>query len=92
MRIVAYNTLRDKLTSALLLLFPDLKLPFMLYVDASTTGLGAALKQVQVIEGFKKEGPIVFISRQLKGSEAKYGASQIECLCLVLALDKIDYS
>ena len=55
------------------------------------TGLGAALHQVQVIEGLKREGPIVFISRQLKDSEAKYGASQLECLCLVWALDKLHY-
>jgi len=55
------------------------------------TGLGAALDQVQVIKGLNREGPIVFISRQLKDSEAKYGASQLECLCLVWALDKLHY-
>ncbi|KAI7947435.1 hypothetical protein MJO28_009343 [Puccinia striiformis f. sp. tritici] len=90
-RIAAYNLLKDRLTSAPLLLFPDWKLPFKLYVDASMTGLGAALHQVQVIEGLKKEGPIVFISRQLKDSEGRYGASQLECLCLVWALDKLHY-
>ena len=90
-RIVAYNCLKEKLTTAPLLLFPDWGLPFKLYVDASMTGLGAALHQVQVIEGLKREGPIVFISRQLKDRDAKYGASQLECLCLVWALDKLHY-
>ena len=90
-RILAYNLLKQKLTTAPLLLFPDWELPFKLYVDASMTGLGAALHQIQIIDGFKKEGPIVFISRQLKDSETRYGASQLECLCLVWALDKLHY-
>jgi hypothetical protein len=90
-RLEAYNLLIEKLTSAPLLLFPDWQLPFKLYVDASMTGLGAALHQVQIIDGIKREGPIVFISRQLKDSEGKYGASQLECLCLVWALDKLHY-
>ena len=90
-RIVAYNLLKEKLTTAPLLLFPDWAHPFTLYVDASMTGLGAALHQVQVIDGVRKEGPIVFISRQLKDSETRYGASQLECLCLVWALEKLHY-
>ena len=32
-----------------------------------------------------------FISRQLKNSESRYGASHLECLCLVWALDKLYY-
>jgi hypothetical protein len=84
-RLEAYNLLVKKLTAAPLLLFTDWQLPFKLYVDASMTGLGAALHQVQVIDGIKKEEPIVFISRQLKDSEGRYGASQLKCLCLVWA-------
>ena len=34
---------------------------------------------------------ICFISRQLRKSEYKYGASQLECLCLVWALEKLHY-
>ncbi|KAI7959012.1 hypothetical protein MJO28_002803 [Puccinia striiformis f. sp. tritici] len=90
-RIAAYDLLKIRLTSAPLLLFQDWKLPFKLYVDASMTGLGAALHQVQIIDDIKREGPIVFISRQLKDSEGRYGASQLECLCLVWALDKLHY-
>ena len=37
------------------------------------------------------EGPICFISRKLKDSEMKYGATQLECLCLVWALEKLYY-
>ncbi|MBW0502155.1 hypothetical protein O181_041870 [Austropuccinia psidii MF-1] len=31
------------------------------------------------------------MSRQLKDSEARYGATQTECLCLVSALEKLHY-
>jgi hypothetical protein len=65
-RLLAYKILIEKLTTAPLLLFPNWKLPFKLYVDSSMVGLGAALHQVQIIDGVLKEGPIVFISRQVK--------------------------
>ncbi|MBW0516139.1 hypothetical protein O181_055854 [Austropuccinia psidii MF-1] len=65
---------------------PDLKLPFKLYIDASGDGIGAALKQVQIINDKPVEGTICFISRKIKPTEARYGESQMECLCLVWAL------
>ncbi|MBW0466030.1 hypothetical protein O181_005745 [Austropuccinia psidii MF-1] len=37
------------------------------------------------------EGPICFISRQIKTTEAMYGASQMEGLCLVWTLEKLHY-
>ena len=37
------------------------------------------------------EGPVVFISRQLKDSETRYGSPQLEALALVWALDKLHY-
>ncbi|MBW0571452.1 hypothetical protein O181_111167 [Austropuccinia psidii MF-1] len=60
-----------------------LKLPFNLYIDASGDGLGAALHQVQIINDKAVEGPTCFTSRKIKPTESRYGASQIECLCLV---------
>ncbi|MBW0542608.1 hypothetical protein O181_082323 [Austropuccinia psidii MF-1] len=82
-RVTAFEYLRHLLTTAPLLLMPDFKLPFKLYVDASGDGLGAALHQVQIINDKPVEGPIFFISRQIKPTEARYGASQMEGLCLV---------
>ncbi|MBW0518783.1 hypothetical protein O181_058498 [Austropuccinia psidii MF-1] len=90
-RVKAFESLRQALTTAPLLLMPDFKLPFKLYIDASGDGLGAALHQVQIINDKRVEGPICFISRQIKPSEARYGASQMECLCLVWALEKLNY-
>ncbi|MBW0513046.1 hypothetical protein O181_052761 [Austropuccinia psidii MF-1] len=90
-RVKAFEYLRQALTTAPLLLMPDFKLPFKLYIDASGDGLGAALHQVQIINDKPVEGPICFISRQIKPTEARYGASQMECLCLFWALEKLNY-
>ncbi|MBW0543523.1 hypothetical protein O181_083238 [Austropuccinia psidii MF-1] len=89
-RVKAFESLRQALTTAPLLLMPYFKLPFKLYVDASGDGLGAALHQVHIINDKPVEGPICFISRQIKPTEARYRASQMECLCLVWALEKLN--
>ncbi|MBW0510633.1 hypothetical protein O181_050348 [Austropuccinia psidii MF-1] len=78
-----FESLRQALTTSPLLLMP--------VIDASGDGLGAALLQVQIINDKPVEGGICFISRQIKPTEARYGASQIECLCLVWALEKLNY-
>ncbi|MBW0580284.1 hypothetical protein O181_119999 [Austropuccinia psidii MF-1] len=70
---------------------PYFKLPFKLYIDSSGDGLGASLHQVQITNDKPVEGPICFISRQIKPTEARYGTSQMECLCLVWASEKPTY-
>ncbi|MBW0511486.1 hypothetical protein O181_051201 [Austropuccinia psidii MF-1] len=90
-RVKAFESLRQALTTAPLLLMPDFKLPLKLYIDASGDGLGDALHQFQIINDKPVEGPICVISRQIKPTEARYGASQMECLCLVWALKKLNY-
>ncbi|MBW0555016.1 hypothetical protein O181_094731 [Austropuccinia psidii MF-1] len=89
-RVKAFESLRQALTTPPLLLMPDFKLPFKLYIYASGDGLGAALHQVHIIHDKPVEGPICFISKQIKPIEARYGASQMECLCLVWALEKLN--
>ncbi|MBW0549486.1 hypothetical protein O181_089201 [Austropuccinia psidii MF-1] len=63
-----------------------------IYIDASGDGVGAALHQVQIINDKPVEGPICFICRQIKPNEGIYGGSQMECLCLVWAVEKLNYS
>ncbi|MBW0569247.1 hypothetical protein O181_108962 [Austropuccinia psidii MF-1] len=70
---------------------PDWKLPFKTYIAACGEGLGAALHQTQIINDKPVERPICFISRQIKQTETRYGASQMECLCLVWALENLHY-
>ncbi|MBW0562549.1 hypothetical protein O181_102264 [Austropuccinia psidii MF-1] len=90
-RVKSFESLRQDLTPAPLLLMPNFKLPFKLYIDASGDGLGASLHQIQILNDKPVEGPICFISRQIKPTESRYGASQMECLCLVWALEKLNY-
>ncbi|MBW0538809.1 hypothetical protein O181_078524 [Austropuccinia psidii MF-1] len=59
-RVKAFESLREALTIAQLLLITDLKLPFKPYINASGDGLGAALHQVQIINDTPVEGPICF--------------------------------
>ncbi|MBW0518192.1 hypothetical protein O181_057907 [Austropuccinia psidii MF-1] len=82
-RVKAYEELKNSLSNSPFLLIPDWKLLFKLYLDACGEGLGAALHQTQIINDKPVEGPICFISRQIKPTEARYEASQMECLCLV---------
>ncbi|MBW0506320.1 hypothetical protein O181_046035 [Austropuccinia psidii MF-1] len=90
-RIQEYEKIRYALTNAPLLLMLDWKLPFKLYIYACGEGLGAALHQFQIVNEKLYEGPICCILRQIKPTEARYGASQMECLCLVWALEKLYY-
>ncbi|MBW0487357.1 hypothetical protein O181_027072 [Austropuccinia psidii MF-1] len=69
----------------------DFKPPFNLYIDASGDGMGATLHQVQIINDKPVEGLICFISTQIKLTEARYGENQMECLCLVWALEKLNF-
>ncbi|MBW0510812.1 hypothetical protein O181_050527 [Austropuccinia psidii MF-1] len=77
-RIQAYEKFKYALTNAPLLLTPDLKLPFKLYINACGEGLGSALHQVQIFNDKPYKGSICFISRQIKPTEERYEASQID--------------
>ncbi|MBW0464951.1 hypothetical protein O181_004666 [Austropuccinia psidii MF-1] len=90
-RVKAFESMTKALATDPVLLMPDFKLPFKLYVDASGDGMGASLHQFQTIDEKFVEGPKCFISRQIEPTEARYGESQIECLCLVWALEKLNY-
>ncbi|MBW0488327.1 hypothetical protein O181_028042 [Austropuccinia psidii MF-1] len=90
-RIKAYEKIRKALTEEPLLLMPDWNMPFKLYIDASGDGLGEPLHKVQVIDDKPTERPACYISSTIKPTEAKYGEIQMECLCLVQALEKLSY-
>ncbi|MBW0489538.1 hypothetical protein O181_029253 [Austropuccinia psidii MF-1] len=90
-RIKAYEKIRKSLKEAHLLLMPDWNMPFKLYIDACGDGLGEPLHKAQVIDDKPTEGPVCYISRKIKPTEAKYGAIKMECLCLVWELEKLSY-
>ncbi|MBW0522234.1 hypothetical protein O181_061949 [Austropuccinia psidii MF-1] len=90
-RSKAYEKIRKALIEANLLLIPDWNIPFKLYIDACGDGLGGALHQVQIIDDKPTEGRVCYIRRQMSPTESRYDASQMECLCLGWALEKLHY-
>ncbi|MBW0571305.1 hypothetical protein O181_111020 [Austropuccinia psidii MF-1] len=90
-RFEAYERIRKALTEAPLLLMPDWHIPFSSYIYACGDELGEALHQGQIIDDKPTERPVCYISKQIKPTEARYGASQMECLFLVRALEKLHY-
>ena len=66
----AFDCLKTLLTTSPITAFPDFSLPFRLYTDASTSGLGTILAQVR--EG--KEHIICCVSRSLNQAEKAYPA------------------
>ena len=61
---------------------------FKLYTDASKVGLGAILAQE---DDQGQERVISYASCGTKGGQRNYGATQLECLAVVWALDHFRY-
>ena len=79
-----FDRLKTLLTTSPITAFPDFSLPFRLYTDASTAGLGAILAQVR--EG--KEHIICCASRSFNQAEKAYPATKLECLAIAWAVAK----
>ncbi|MBW0488186.1 hypothetical protein O181_027901 [Austropuccinia psidii MF-1] len=83
-RIEADEKIRKALTEAHLLLLPYWNIRFKLYIDACGDGLGAALHQVQIIDDKPTEGPVFYISRPIKPTEARWSAYVCYNACLAI--------
>ncbi|KAK1648266.1 hypothetical protein QYE76_066071 [Lolium multiflorum] len=74
----SFQKLKTKLTTAPILIMPDITKPFDVYCDASKIGLGCVLMQ---------EGKVIsYLSRQLKPHEQNYPTHDLELAAVVLAL------
>ncbi|KAK3565245.1 hypothetical protein QTP86_001581 [Hemibagrus guttatus] len=82
----AFQTLKQAFTTAPLLVHPDPELPFIVEVDASTTGVGAVLSQQQ--GNPRKFHPSAFFSRKLNPAEVNYDIGNRELLAVKLALEE----
>ena len=80
---MAFQELKIKCLTVLMLAFADFKKPFLLETDASIQGLGAVLSQKQDDSRYH---PITYTSRGLKGGELKYHSSKLEFLALKWAV------
>ncbi|KAK1645170.1 hypothetical protein QYE76_062975 [Lolium multiflorum] len=74
----SFQKLKSRLTTAPILIMPDITKPFDVYCDASKIGLGCVLMQ---------EGKVIsYLSRQLKQHEQNYPTHDLELAAVVLAL------
>ncbi|CAL8167505.1 unnamed protein product [Prunus armeniaca] len=80
----AFSTLKEKLTSAPIIVEPDWELPFEIMCDASDYAVGAVLGQRKN----KLLHVISYASRTLNDAQLNYSATEKELLAVVFALDK----
>ena len=74
----SFTALKDMLTSAPVLVLPEADQPYVVYTDASITGLGCVLTQHGKV--------IAYASRQLKKHEGNYPTHDLEMAAVVFAL------
>ena len=79
----AFEKLKEKLTTAPILAYPNFSLLFILYTDASYQGLGAILAQK---DQENQEHVIAYASWNLSSAEQNYTVTEIECLAAVRAM------
>jgi hypothetical protein len=79
------DTLKEKMVTAPILVFPDWEKTFHVHVDASTITLGAILAQPGAGD---LDHPIAFASRKLSESEHNYNTTEREGLAMACALQK----
>jgi len=84
--IQAFNELKNRFTSAPILHHPDPNVPFVVEVDASNTGIGAALSQRQ--GNPPKLFPCAYYSRKLSSAEQNYDMGNRELLAMKAALEE----
>ncbi|KAL0195002.1 hypothetical protein M9458_008574, partial [Cirrhinus mrigala] len=84
--VQAFHELRHRFTTAPILRHPDPQLPFLVEVDASSTGVGAVLSQRQGQP--PKTYPCAFFSHKLSPAERNYDVGNRELLAIKLALEE----
>lgn len=80
----AFTKMKECLTTAPVLAMPRLEGQWILETDASDTGMGGCLKQVQ--DG--KEHVIVYYSKKLSKAQQKYQVMERECLAVITFMEK----
>ena len=80
----AFNTLKEKLTNAPIMVAPDWNLPFELMCDASDFAVGAVLGQRRD----KHFQPIYYASKTLTDAQENYTTTEKELLAVIFAFDK----
>ena len=78
----ALQTLKRSLCTSPVLKCPDFQLPFIVQTDASDSGVGGVLSQV---DERGQDHPVAYFSRKLLARERRYSTIEKECLAIKLA-------
>ncbi|XP_045456466.1 uncharacterized protein LOC123666419 [Melitaea cinxia] len=76
---LAFEKLKNCLTTAPILAYPDFTQPFNLTCDASNHAISAILSQGPI----GKDRPIAYASRTLNKAECNYSVTEKECLAII---------
>lgn len=82
---IAFDQLKRCITTAPVLANPDFSRQLVIQCDASSTGVGCVLYQVQE-DGL--EHPIAFMSKKLNAAQRNYSVTEQECYAAVLGIKK----
>ena len=82
-----FCTLKQKLSTAPLLMPPDISKPFYVWSDTSIVGFGAVLEQ---LDELGERHPIAYASRQTSLAEKKYAPTELEVAALVFAVESFE--
>ena len=74
-----------------LLCFPDTRLPYQLYTDASDKCIGACLTQTIVEEGQDLERPLYYLSHRLSYTQTRWSTIEKEAYAIYYSLQKLDH-
>ena len=77
-------TLKERLTTTPILVYPNFSIPFTLYADASGDSIGFNLTQIQ----HGRERAIVYGGRNFADTEKKYSITEGEALSVTVAIQK----
>jgi len=77
-----FDILKEKLTTAPVLHYPDFARQFIIATDASDYAIGAVLSQESVIQ----DRPIAYASRVLNKAKQNYNTTEKELLAIVWAV------
>lgn len=83
--IRAFHQLKMSLVTAPILTNPDFTKHFYIQCDASTSGVGSLLFQV---DEEKNERPIAFMSQKLNSAQRNYSVTELECYAAILSVKR----
>lgn len=83
--VLAFKFLKNALISAPILSNPDFAKPFYIQCDASTSGVGGVLYQ---IDNDGNENVLYYYSQKLNSAQKNYSITELECMAAIICVKK----